>query len=71
MQGSGGSAYTELGVSAALAQAGVALVAQKLRRRVVRFLPLMAVGEWTLGAYAMRYDVLGLAAFDVELHPPP
>ena len=26
-----------------------------LRRRFVRLLPLMAVGEWTLGAYAVRY----------------
>jgi hypothetical protein len=28
-----------------------------LRRRFVRLLPLMAVGEWTLGAYAVRYAV--------------
>jgi glycosyltransferase involved in cell wall biosynthesis len=27
----------------------------QLRRRFVRLLPLMAVGEWTLGAYALRY----------------
>ena len=27
----------------------------QLRRRFVRLLPLMAVGEWTLGAYAVRY----------------
>ena len=29
----------------------------QLRRRFVRLLPLMAVGEWTLGAYAVRYAV--------------
>jgi glycosyltransferase involved in cell wall biosynthesis len=28
-----------------------------LRRRFVRLLPLMAVGEWTLGAYAVRYAI--------------
>jgi glycosyltransferase involved in cell wall biosynthesis len=27
----------------------------QLRRRFVRLLPLMALGEWTLGAYAVRY----------------
>jgi len=29
----------------------------QLRRHFVRLLPLMAVGEWTLGAYAVRYAV--------------
>src|SRR6478752_2008975 len=29
----------------------------QLRRRFVRLLPLMAVGEWTLGAYAVRYAI--------------
>ena len=34
----------------------------QLRRRFVRLLPLMAVGEWTLGAYAVRYAVRPAAA---------